>query len=439
MTIQKPTGLIRTIDAMILLYAVSIYILSYHESTNGISKAIAFGLMGLLALYVLADNCKMVFSYYSLGLLLFVLLCYFSRIWALNAAFTYEKTSTMLQLFLLTTLLYHYLYREKKGDFFIMTICIAGTSFAVYTIFYYGVADYFSGLLQGVRMGAEITNVNTIGMATLSSLIISFWYVLYRKKKWCVIPLIISGITALGSGSRKVIFSLAVSILLMVFLRGNYKRKLQTFLQSIAALGVLYLILQLPIFSTLLDSVEEMLNGVLGTGETDTSTAVRMDMLRAGMASFRENPILGIGIGNAAIINKLATGRQTYLHNNYVELLASVGLVGTILFYSVYAWPLPSLLRQTSQRRSESILALTLLLVDLVIQFGQVTYYLKNVHLQIILYFLIANTAGEPSPAPQIRRKRILISGLSVRRRRFSPQRTVNAEIAQDSNATSRA
>lgn len=437
MTTRIPKGLTQIIDAVLLLYAVSIYILSYHESTNGISKALAFGLMGLLALYVLFDNCKMVFSFYSLGLGLFVLLCFFSRTWALNASFTYEKTSTILQLLILTTLLYNYLYREKKGEYLTLVICIAGTSFAVYTIFYYGVSDYFSGLLQGVRMGAEITNVNTIGMATLSSLIISFWYVLYRKRKWWLVAMVVSAITALGSGSRKVIFSLAVSILLMVFLRGNYKRKLQTFLQSIAALGVLYLILQLPIFSTLLDSVEEMLNGVLGTGETDSSTAVRMQMVQAGLESFKENPVFGIGIGNAAIINKLATGRQTYLHNNYVELLADVGLVGTILFYSIYAFPLPALLRQTSQRRSESILALTLLLVDLVIQFGQVTYHLKNIHLQILLYFLIANTAGDPAPAPKPRRKRFLISGLSVRRR--SVGAALQQRAAQNDNASSRA
>lgn len=416
---RKPKDLIFAIDITILLYAMSIYILSYHESTNTISKLIAFALMALLALYVVLDAGKMVFCYYALGLALFVLLCYFSKLWAISAAYTESKTSTMLQILLLTVLLYNYLYREKKCAYFTLVLCIAGTSFAVYTIFYYGVSDYFSGLLQGERMGSEITNVNTIGMATLSSLIIGFWYVLYHKKKWGLLPMIVSAITALGSGSRKVIFSLAVSLLLMVFLRGNYKRKVQTFLQCVAALGVFYLVLQLPIFSTLLKSVENMLNGVLGTGETDSSTAVRMKMIAAGMKQFKETPLLGVGIGNACFVNFAATGRQTYLHNNYVELLASVGLIGTVLFYSVYAWPLPTLLKKTASRQSEAILALTLLLVDLVIQYGQVTYYLKNVHLQILLYFLIANAAEEePVVQRAPRRRRIVVSGLSVRRRR---------------------
>ncbi len=72
---------------------------------------------------------------------------------------------------------------------------------------------------------------------------------------------------------------------------------------------------------------QRLLNMVLELlgGNTDGSTSVRMGMLKCGLSMFSQKPIFGWGLGAFTDLG----GFETYSHNNYVELLVAVGLVGT--------------------------------------------------------------------------------------------------------------
>jgi O-antigen ligase len=60
------------------------------------------------------------------------------------------------------------------------------------------------------------------------------------------------------------------------------------------------------------------------------STINRRLLIYEGLDMFEKNPILGIGMNNFRFLN------GSYAHNNYLELLVGVGLVGTFIFYSIY-------------------------------------------------------------------------------------------------------
>ena len=79
----------------------------------------------------------------------------------------------------------------------------------------------------------------------------------------------------------------------------------------------------------------DLMFGFLGgtSAKIDYSTRERQQMIEEGLKQFHETPILGIGIGATSYITMQFLGRATYLHNNYVELLASGGLIGTLLYY----------------------------------------------------------------------------------------------------------
>ena len=85
--------------------------------------------------------------------------------------------------------------------------------------------------------------------------------------------------------------------------------------------------------------IQETYMGVRFTKSThmeDNSTLARLDLVEIGFKIFFENPIFGCGLGQFGV----ASGTGFYAHNEVVEILATTGLPGFCLYYSVYvmAW-----------------------------------------------------------------------------------------------------
>ena len=64
----------------------------------------------------------------------------------------------------------------------------------------------------------------------------------------------------------------------------------------------------------------------------DTSSQYRFELFLMGLQIFWKNPLLGCGLGQFGIVS----GTGFYTHNEVAELLATTGLPGFILYYSVY-------------------------------------------------------------------------------------------------------
>ena len=377
------------IDVLIFLYVTSIYIFSFNVEGNIISKLLAVALMGVLALYAIVDG-KIIFNKFSGCFGLFILFCTISCFWAINTSLAFEKVTTLLQIFVLTFLLYNYLKKENKIDFFIHVLCLSGTIFAIYTVLFFGVEAYFSGLEDGVQMGTEITNVNTIGMATASAATMSLWFVSYRKKYWYIISIVICTVVTLGSASRTALIGLVLQFILLFILKGNSKRKLISLFECALVLVALYYVLQLPVFETINQRMEGLINNFTGQGRVDHSTNVRMGMIEAGLDRFMQTPFTGVGIGNSGYIALAHEGYFTYLHNNYVELLASIGIIGTAIYYCMYFTPLLRLIKPAFKQNAYAVLGMVSLVGSLIMHYGTVQYYDKIEYIVFILIFLVA-------------------------------------------------
>ena len=64
----------------------------------------------------------------------------------------------------------------------------------------------------------------------------------------------------------------------------------------------------------------------------DSSYETRAQMIQQGIDLWLKSPIFGNGLDSFRSLS----GQDTYSHNNYVELLCGLGLVGTLLFYAIY-------------------------------------------------------------------------------------------------------
>ena len=73
-------------------------------------------------------------------------------------------------------------------------------------------------------------------------------------------------------------------------------------------------------------------------------------MIQYGMDYFKERPLLGHGIENFRYLYAQEVGKETYSHNNYIELLVNNGIVGLLLYYSFYI----SVILKANDRRRKS-------------------------------------------------------------------------------------
>ncbi len=377
------------IDILIFLYTVSIFVMSFDESLNKYSKLIALALMGFLVLYIFARkairfNSVLVFFLLFIG---FGLLSYF---WSAKPDSTLTMTWTLAQIFILVFLIYNYISFEEKEELFLKVLCLSGVVFSLYIIFYSGVSAYFAGLLEGTRMSDGTVNENQVGMTSATSVIIALWFVFYKKKYSYLIFAVICTIVSLGAGSRTAFAILLFGIVGVFVLKGNSTKRLISIMQCVTILVILWGVLQLPAFETFGNRLEMMFNAFEGEGTVDGSTSVRLDMMEVGIEKFLEKPIFGFGLNTSSVITQEAWGWETYLHNNYVELLVAVGLIGTMIYYAMYLLLFAKLFKPAMKNNHLAIIAFVLICTQLVSHFGTVSYYEKPDNLLLILFALVA-------------------------------------------------
>ena len=128
-----------------------------------------------------------------------------------------------------------------------------------------------------------------------------------------------------------------------------------------------------------------MINSFTGKGKVDSSTIERKTYIEAGVKQFLKTPILGIGVNNSQYITLMETNKETYLHNNFVELLACTGIIGFLLYYSVFIYLLCKLFRYVKMNNNFAIISFIILAVNIILDYGVVSYYGKNTYIYILL------------------------------------------------------
>ena len=140
----------------------------------------------------------------------------------------------------------------------------------------------------------------------------------------------------------------------------------------------------MPIFEGAFERLEEML-GVDGTVQ-DGSTRMRMRMISVGWDYFKGHPYTGVGIGNSNLITLQYIGRKTYLHNNFIELLASVGIFGFLLYYAMYVYLIVGLYRVAVRANDDyATLMFIITVTQLILSYGFVSYYDKMTYVYVAM------------------------------------------------------
>ncbi len=374
---------------LFFLYILAVYIWGGKKETTIYSEVILIVLLGLELIDILKTR-KIKFAIPIMILSIFDIYCFLSNFWAINRDLSLVMSKTLFLLCAFVWISYNMFSKMEDGHIYILkAICWAGIIFSLYIIFYYGIANYFTKLLAGQRVGAEINNVNAIGLQTCISVIICAFFGLYENKKVYYVLSIIPLIVSLGTGSRKVLLMIILGIICLFIQNKGSKKDAINIIKKLVILIIMIFfawnIMRLPMFQTIFNRFNSMLNVITGKGNVDDSTAVRKQFIQAGLEQFIETPILGIGVSNSSYVTLKATNDKTYLHNNFVELLACTGIIGFLLYYSLFIYLLYELFRYVKTNNNFAIISFIILAVNIILDYGVVSYYGKNTYIYILL------------------------------------------------------
>lgn len=331
------------------------------------------------------------FSIYHKYMLLISLFCFVSALWARNSGLAIEKGFTILELLIAFSLLYE-CYKGKDIDRLLTIVMWAGFILSIYTFFFYGLDNLEDTVDEGGRLENRFANVNVVAMACSSSIIIAYYLFKKRKNVLDILMCIPCLLVVASAGSRKAFVMLIVGVVALFVFDPKRKQegsnKLLTLLGSLVVFSiVLYFIVRSGIFSGTMERMDGLFASLTGKGEVDSSSMIRSYYRLIGFRQFLETPILGIGMGNGVLLALQHTGRNCYLHCNYAEIAACGGMVGLYVVYWIYVKLIKKELKYVKVD-STALIILTFLFLNLVMDYGAVTYYGKETYFMFMIFCL---------------------------------------------------
>ena len=315
----------------------------------------------------------------------FVVVCGLSIIWSANRYASLTRTITLALNVVVFGLLWIYIYENHKQLLLLKAIAIAGGVFAIYIVSYYGGIQAFIRLMSEAdersRIGGEVAHLSLIGQSLSLAGIVDIWvyfHVSKEKKGWYLLILIIETLVVIASQSRTGLAFLAVGCGI-ILLQQSKSEKMQKWIFRMGLIATIAIIVLINID---LSSIMARWTGLFSSTH-DASTLIRFRLIEEGLTKFLDRPLVGYGIDASGTVSVY----HSYFHNNYVELLATTGLLGTIAYYGVYVG-LWLRLRKMNPKNDMVMLAKVLLLIQLCMMLATVTYYVK--YQQVMLVFIEA-------------------------------------------------
>lgn len=386
------TSIINMLTALLLC---GFYV--FDMSSKG-SLVLLGGTLLILAVYSWRHHFKLHISVdaFHINIIGMIAFCLCSSIWSLNASLSIENAVTLIELLICMAILYmNYTEYDSIEDLYFV-IMLAGALVSFYTLYIYGLNTIISTISMGGRLRLKFANINAIAMISSMCSIVFTYRTLYRKNS--LFQLVFFGVASFCSlviiaatGSRKALITLVVSVLCIILNRYKSRRLINSIFKWVIALGLFIIALQYLSSFSLFDGINERMKGLIalvtGKGTVDASAQVRQEYVTLGFAVFKRHPIFGIGMGASGAYLSSITGINEYFHNNYIELLACGGIVGTCIYYNIWLFPLLRLFRLRKIGNETVFLSILLIVVFLIMDYGMVTYVSKNTYLYLMIFY----------------------------------------------------
>lgn len=153
-------------------------------------------------------------------------------------------------------------------------------------------------------------------------------------------------------------------------------------------IALLALLVPLYVGSVMMESVEDLTVTkrfvLLLSGENNSGNS-RVEMLREALALWESRPLFGNGIDQVRVLGS----RGTYSHNNYAEMLADFGLIGTTIYYLINGIFLWICMTRIVSPYWQYPVVLLIVITSLAWDFAFVSYYEKSSWLLMAFSFYL--------------------------------------------------
>lgn len=359
------------------------------------STAVMYTAQAFFLLVALVEN-KLEFHgiqrFYVASAVGFVLFSTASLLW--SASFTQYRSAilSIVQIFLLSIVLMSTANSPKRIDYLFDCMYFVAWSMLIYIIIKTPAADWRDMIFGSYSLSTDAGRLGpTIGMHpnacgnNLSILIVFSTARFSQDKKWKnAVQLVLLAVCLMFTKSRAsmALCCLGIFIFIALYKKLTYKQ--------IAVIAGAVLCLILVVYLSLTNEILYQLYGrrmesllyffERSPSTTDASVLGRMRLQELAINVFKAHPIIGVGINNFRSYNNLSSLSGYYAHNNYLELLADLGIVGTLIYYSPFIGCLVEISRRllhgkiSNQERPKIAILLAILGMRFVGDFGQISY-----------------------------------------------------------------
>ena len=268
--------------------------------------------------------------------LVFVLYALSSSLWARDPAAVFEIAVTFIRILVL--LFFISIRIESEQDIrLVLRMFAYSVLFRVIVVFVLMIGQVsITGILSyrfGDMVGYNSNKTAMYCVLALFVLIDEIRNVNNNKFKY-FLSIILAGAVLL-TGSKKGILGFLVGFSLYLYFNNRGVKKIRALLIISAVLFVAYeAITTIPsLYLTIGYRFEQMFNTFHGQ-VSGTSTIERMSLIEQGFSIWKNHKLFGVGLNNFSVLQNIyIINGRTYAHCNYIELLADLGVIGTVLYY----------------------------------------------------------------------------------------------------------
>lgn len=330
-------------------------------------------------------------KWYFLLLIIFII----SYFYAIDSSAALSSIELMVKILLLAIAFASYI--ESYEDFFVLLKAFAFSGAILICVL------FFTNNLEEGRLGRELFgNPNSFALYMMLSAICSLFLFIYYKNTKRIFYILCSFLILIAlilSGGRKffiIPFIFLYFYFFAKYIQTNISKVIKyTFIFAIALILTLILIFKVQfLYNNIGYRFEGLLNMFFNVNEADTSSLIRLDMINKGIEYFKQKPFFGYGLDNYKILYGADNGTVVYSHNNYIEMLVNLGIVGFVIYYGFIIILLKKLFALKNDKYNLRNFFIAIILSFLVFDIGAVTYsiYFYNVFLALVsTYVLLSN------------------------------------------------
>lgn len=386
-----PFHLSSAIKVCFLLYFATVGITTGVDFLDSWVNSFGFLFMAAFGiLYIVRFKKGKIVRGYFTWLLIFILLYYISIIWSKNAddLLYYSYRSYFFQIAVIAFIVENDINNKKDIEDYLRIILLATIYMIIALLINTPLTEWGTE-----RLGESIgMNSNSVGMRIAFSIVILFYFA--EKKKALYVLAVPLAIVGLFSGSRKSLFMMLLGIVVFLIVGKESNKKIRNILISLLIVSfILYEVMNNPVlYGVLGHRVQNALNFMTDTGSVtgENSIIERSFYRKTAMHMFWERPLLGWG-GNGFVtrMRDMNYSHVAYSHCNYTEMLADLGLVGFIFYYSLQARILINAFKNRWNDRIY-IVALSITIANLFGEYFYVSYIDVYTQTILLLMFVIS-------------------------------------------------